>query len=85
MGLITVSVLSTIACTLNFFKKNPRVALSVAGAFSGPLFCFYIYWVIMGLIWRFGSAGSFAAGHIRPEGVTPEQHEESINAEGSLF
>ena len=63
---------------------HPSAAACMSGLGGLGIGCGGLAWWITGMVWRFGAAGKFAAGDVIPEGVTEEQWQTYVTAEGSL-
>ena len=64
---------------------HPSLGACCSGLTGCGMSCGGIAWWITGIVWRFRSDGSYAAGDIVPEGKGIDEWETEISADGSLF
>ena len=70
---------------LFFYLSLEWVGIAFQGIMSCLLGCSFLAMYIAGMVWRFNSAGRYAAGSLVPEGTSTDDWAKTVSADGSLF
>lgn len=67
------------------FCIHSIVGFALCGAAVCGLICSSLFWLIMGLVWRFDDYGKFAAGALVPNGISEEEWDVKTHEPDSLY